>query len=233
MKYLQQKRKTEEQASGSQVLALGLFIMLLAFFIVLNTLSTFDEKVARPVLASLERTFASRIYREDIGQTQIQSTAQSNQEGTSLQRISGLFKARIPGTRFVSERKGILHVQVKAKTFTEAINKMAALNEFDKKELVAFRDIFVAVLSSQKTGMPLRLDITFMTNKDPTEPQKYSKNLKTSEIKKTAELAALLQASGLPMNLFSVAYTQGQRNMVDLKFQVYEPYDYSALIGGQ
>ena len=76
------KKPPENNSSGSQVLALGLFIMLLAFFIVLNALSTFDEQLARPVIASLERTFASRIYQDDIGQTQVQAIEQGNQEVT-------------------------------------------------------------------------------------------------------------------------------------------------------
>ena len=51
-------------SSGGQLLAMSLFIMLLAFFIVLNAISNYENSKVKPVLQSIELTFASKITEE-------------------------------------------------------------------------------------------------------------------------------------------------------------------------
>lgn len=231
MKVSKQKFKQVHTSSGHQVLALGLFIMLLAFFIVLNALSTFDEKTARPVMASLERTFAPRIYRQDVGQAQVEAITKSYQEGTSLERISGIFTSRIPGITVERQREGVLSVRVKTSDLMDAINKMATVTEFDKDKYLAYRDIFVAVLSSQKTEQPLRMDVIINKAKSPSDADKGTDNLTTNDIEEVSKMAAILQAQGLPINLYSFSYVQGEKNKTDITFEVYEPYNFGEAIG--
>ena len=49
---------------SSQLLGLSLFIMLLAFFIVLNAISNFEESKIKPVMANLSHTFAANMQQE-------------------------------------------------------------------------------------------------------------------------------------------------------------------------
>lgn len=223
----------DDSGDGSQVLALGLFIMLLAFFIVLNSLSTFDETTAAPVLASLERTFAPRVYRQDVGQTQVIAPAQGSQDGGSLERISGMFTARIPGIKLAREREGVLHVRVPTKGLFNAIGALSVISEYDKDEYVAYRDIFVAVLASQNTKQPLRMDFTINLPSNPADPEKGTDNLDAQAVVQASKMAAILQKNGLPVNLFSFAYRKGARGKTDITFGVYEPYDFSSASGGR
>ncbi|MEC7576911.1 MAG: flagellar motor protein MotB [Pseudomonadota bacterium] len=222
------KKPPENNSSGSQVLALGLFIMLLAFFIVLNALSTFDEQLARPVIASLERTFASRIYQDDIGQTQVQAIEQGNQEGSALQRISALFNARIPGSQVMRQRDGMLYVRVRSEDMIDAINSFSTQTDSANRMHMAFRDIFVAVLATQKSEYPLRMDITMNRKAGLFAREGVEARQDEVYIKTLAEVAAQLQKSGLPIQLFSVGLAQGDQKYTDISFEVYEPYDFSA-----
>ncbi|MCS5597573.1 MAG: flagellar motor protein MotB [Alphaproteobacteria bacterium] len=222
------KKPPENNSSGSQVLALGLFIMLLAFFIVLNALSTFDEQLARPVIASLERTFASRIYQDDIGQTQVQAIEQGNQEGSALQRISALFNARIPGSQVMRQRDGMLYVRVRSEDMIDAINSFSTQTDSANRMHMAFRDIFVAVLATQKSEYPLRMDITMNRKAGLFASEGVEARQDEVYIKTLAEVAAQLQKSGLPIQLFSVGLAQGDQKYTDISFEVYEPYDFSA-----
>jgi hypothetical protein len=222
----------DESGESSQLLALGLFIMLLAFFIVLNSLSTFDEKTAAPVLASLERTFAPRVYRQDVGQTQVMAPAQGSQDGSSLERISGMFSARIPGTEVAREREGILHVRVPTRELFNAISALSVISEYDKDEFVAYRDIFVAVVAAQDTKQPLRMDFTVNLPSNPSDAEKGTKNLTAQTVKETSDMAAILQKNGLPLHLYSFAYRKGIRGKTNITFSPYETYDFTALTQG-
>ena len=55
------RRRIEDSGSGKsvQLLSLALFIMLLAFFIVLNAVSTFEPNKVEPIIGSLESTFST------------------------------------------------------------------------------------------------------------------------------------------------------------------------------
>lgn len=223
------KKRPETNESGSQVLALGLFIMLLAFFIVLNTFSTFDEQLAKPVLASLERAFAPRIYRDDIGQTEVQAMEQGNQEGSALQRISALFNARIPGAAIMRQRDGMLYVRVKTEDMTDAIKSFASQQEADNPIHTAFRDIFVAVLATQQSETPLRMDITFNTADNFAAEALKETSRSRAMVKDIADLAARLQESGLPLDLYSVGMARGKSGYADITFEVFEPYDFSEM----
>jgi hypothetical protein len=224
--HLNNSNNTANAGSGSQILALGLFLMLLAFFIVLTTLSTFDEEQAAPVLASLEKAFAPRVYRQDIAQTTIAAPAESNNLGTSLERIAGLFRTRIPGTQVHAERTGILHVAVKTADLFEAIEQSQSppTSNSNNAKNIGFRDIFVAVLMSQKTEMPLRMDILINLPKNPADKKKAQKNLTVKQIQKVAKIAAMLQKQGLPLHLYSFSYSKGAQDMTDITFSVYEAY---------
>ena len=222
--HLNNSNNTANAGSGSQLLALGLFIMLLAFFIVLTTLSTFDDEQAAPVLASLEKAFAPRVYRQDVAQTTIAAPAESNNQGTSLERIAGLFRTRIPGTEFHMERSGISHVAVKTADLLDAIENPPTSNDSNNAKNLGFRDIFVAVLMSQKTAAPLRLDVLINLPKNPADKKDAQKNLTAKQIQKTAKIAGMLQRQGLPLYLYSFSYGKGPKGMTDITFRPYEPY---------
>lgn len=51
----------KRNSASTQLLSLALFIVILAFFIVLNTVSDYREDKVLPVLASLEAAFASQL----------------------------------------------------------------------------------------------------------------------------------------------------------------------------
>lgn len=227
------KRKLTRQiqtGSGHQILALGLFIMLLAFFIVLNALSTFDETTARPVMASLEKTFAPRIYKQDIGQASVEAVTKSNREGTSLEQISGIFTSRIPAIKIERQREGQLHVRVNTKDLLDSIQKMETISEYDEDKYLAYRDIFVAVLASQDTDYPLRMDVVLNLPQSPSDYKKGKRSLSNDRIVDIAKIASILQKQGLPIHLYSFSFKKGTKNKADIKFHAYEPYNFQGVL---
>ena len=84
--------------SGSTVLALSLFIILLAFFIVLNAISHFAERKVDAAFDSLDLTFATNIL-PTIAQQEIMAENQPDEggQGDSLEDIQDILRSILPG----------------------------------------------------------------------------------------------------------------------------------------
>jgi len=99
---IRQRHKTLKDVSsslgGSTLLSLSLFIILLAFFIVLTAISTYEEQKVTDVFDSLDITFSPNI----IPRIAENSTDSENQEdnggaGDSLEDIQGVLQSVLPG----------------------------------------------------------------------------------------------------------------------------------------
>jgi hypothetical protein len=84
--------------SGPTLLALSLFIILLAFFIVLTSLSNFSEPKVEAAFQSLDLSFATNI-RDTFAEEQTNDTTQAEEdgEGDSLEDIQATLKSLLPG----------------------------------------------------------------------------------------------------------------------------------------
>src|SRR5690606_597331 len=113
------------------VLTLSLFFMLLAFFIALNGISTYESGRYKPVVKSLAATFSVNIVPRGgtQGPSEAPAAEESILEGESIDQIEGLFNAQITGVEVAkSGRSGILQASVPIDEFERA---MTALNQVD------------------------------------------------------------------------------------------------------
>lgn len=83
---------------GSTLLSLSLFIILLAFFIVLNAISSYEEEKVEGVFDSIDLAFATNIIptpaEEKIND---ETQANENGEGDSLDDIQSTLQSILPG----------------------------------------------------------------------------------------------------------------------------------------
>jgi len=98
---LAQKKQDIVDRSGeraSVLMGLSLFILLLAFFIVLNAVSQFSEEKVTGVFDSLDLAFATEIppseYKENIMDD---SQARHDGEGDSIEDIQNTLRSVLPG----------------------------------------------------------------------------------------------------------------------------------------
>ncbi len=84
--------------SGSTLLALSLFIILLAFFIVLNAISHFAQPKVDAAFDSLDLTFAANIL-PNPAQEEIMAENQPDEggEGDSLEDMQDILRSILPG----------------------------------------------------------------------------------------------------------------------------------------
>ena len=87
----------EERSDASLVLGLSLFIMLLAFFIVLNGLSEFSEPKVGAAFESLDTAFAKNILVTEFSENSAdERESDAGGAGDSVEELQGILRSILP-----------------------------------------------------------------------------------------------------------------------------------------
>lgn len=111
-------------ADSAQVLQLSLFIMLLAFFIVLNVTSNFENNKVKPVIESLYKAFSTDLSPRLKTVFSDPKTVTELQKNQSIHYLEEFFKSDIPQIKAdaqVDESRGVLTLGFKRSDFENAI----------------------------------------------------------------------------------------------------------------
>ena len=224
---------TAKSMSG-QLLGLSLFIMMLAFFIVLNAVSSYEESKVRPIMESLGYTFASQSMDKDIDDhpSQRENEDTSLDEGETIDRLQALFSAQIPSHEaVVSHRRGVMHVMVPYDDFETAVMAVGQRNALEQKDKNTkflagfFLPTLVALMKTDAVATPYRMDMllniednpAMLQNEQPKQLAKYMKNM--------SQIAAKIESAGLATKLISTGLQKGEPGMVELLFRPHIPFN--------
>ena len=237
------RRKVIGDGQGSasvQLMSLSLFIMLLAFFIILNAISTFEEDKVRPALESLEYAFSSKLVEsKEAAKPSVQkSPEKSLHEGDTFEHLEAFFNTRIPGTKIlIDRRRGIMYIRLPYDDLEAgvlAIEQGTSLQEDVETKgddegaetpVGEFLPVLAALLKTDETTSPYHMDMILNIEKNPAwlqnqEPQKIE-----SYMKKMSFLAQKLEDGGIPIQLLSIGLQEGPKKTVDLFFKPHVPFD--------
>lgn len=216
---------------SSQLLGLSLFIMLLAFFIVLNAISNFEESKIKPVMANLSHTFAANMQQEvDDRPTVRKSENTSTEEGDTLDRMRALFTSQIPAHEAaVNKTRGEMHVRLKFEDFKEAVMAVGQQNILPTKQPNGllkgfFMPTLVALMRNDGLGTPYRLDILLNVKENPAEIYNNDPQQMNKITKEMSAIAGRIESAGLPVRLISSGVQEGEEGTVDLLFRPHIPY---------
>ena len=149
-------------SEGSQMTALALFVLLLAFFIILNGLSGFSEVKAPSVLSSVRVALGGLpelLQEKGAGLTQGRGKSIYG-TGESLQAVAGAFNAEVPGVRATySDKAGIFSMRMGISTFSQILGlESGAVVDPRFQELLAAlgeqKDYHMAVALQRPGGIP-------------------------------------------------------------------------------
>lgn len=219
---IQRRRKSIRTESGGgigrQLLGLSLFVMLLAFFIVLNSISTFDEAKVEPMRQSLEETFAAKMDSVDtLRIMNIQAEERALEQGKTLERIEALLTANIAGTEAItSSESGIMYMRLPRTEFERVVTTLGAGERPDIVKPIL--ETFISILRTDGRGIPYRVDITYNLDRNPgrvanREPQKMEEFVKAA-----AATAQTLEKAGLPARLMTIGLKKGNPDYIELMF---------------
>lgn len=218
-------RNDQQGAMASQLLGLSLFVMLLAFFIVLNSISSFDEAKVAPLRQSLEQTFATMLDQTgSLSPTIAKSQDVAFGEGETLEQVEGLFKSHIAGAELVtSTARGTVYIRVPKSNFESIVNGIG--NKKPAKATQDFLTTLVSVLRSDQRGTPYRIDIVYNLGENPArignrEPAKMAETVKS-----VAAIAGKIKSAGLPQKLMTIGLQKGDPDFVEMMFSRHSPFD--------
>ncbi len=216
---------------ANQFLGLSLFIMLLSFFIILNTMSNFEEIKSRPVLNSISVAFSKNEIEEDAAPSFDEDQVQSSfREGDTLDRLEELFRSQITGLDVQKNRMGtVMHIQVSLQKFEKGI--MAPVQTGQQRGAVlggiggSFAPVLVSVLRAEDAVIPYRLDMILNMEQNPAKFQNERPQDMNAKIRKVAAFAEKLEEAGLPKKLVTSGVGQGKEGTIDLFFRRYEQFN--------
>lgn len=219
-------------ASGGQLLALSLFIMMLAFFIILNAISNYEQAKVKPVLKSLETALSSKVTeRDDEVPPVTPDAARFSGEGDALEHLQSLFASEIPSnTAKIDRSEGTMHVTLSLDDFEAAVMAMGAPEEKGKETGAGkilkgfFLPALIALVKNDAVGKPYRMDIMANIGGNPAaQENRDPQRLRQMETRLSA-IARKMGDSGLPERLMSVGLKKGSPGTVELLFRPHIPY---------
>ncbi|MCP5366030.1 MAG: flagellar motor protein MotB [Hyphomicrobiales bacterium] len=204
--------KPEEPRDNTLALFLGLYLLVLAFFILLVTISTLEEVKSKAVMQSLSSTFAS------IFPASTTLSAFTSQEGEFLagqefqEEVTGIFATTFPVAKVEVIHPGrLMHVTLPSdRMFHDGEDRVREA----RKEML---DRIVAAISNRPDG--LRYDLDFVIGSPPAVGAGLPIG-STLEMRRAGAFAQEMAARGLPADSLAVAMAPGSPDQVSLQFHV-------------
>lgn len=195
---------------GNQFLTLGMFIMLLSFFIVLNTLSGFEEGKAQAVMESLAKTLTfTPSAKENLESDRLAEEGDYSNEGDNLDKLNALFSSTIPGIKAQKNRFGTqLTVDIPQDEFESLLNSSALNNDTQR-----FKTTLKMLVKSTE-DIAYKMDVIVLTEAFPP---------KQNQLIKAGSYSYALEQSGIPPKLISAGVARGEQDIVRLIFEHYTP----------
>lgn len=214
---------------ANQFLALSLFLMLLSFFIVLNSVSEFETSKSQPIMNSLSLAFTNRPSTVPVAPSNVpadEPIKDGKRKGDTLRELEGLFSAHISGFTAKRNRFGtVMHVRLPIGRFENAL----AFNSYNESEITpngegAFLPTLITILRASEKNIQYRLDIILNDEANPAvqdhvENENYMRNLR-----RITNIANMLEDKGLPKKMMSIGLKQGEEGMMDMYFYRYKPF---------
>ena len=217
---------------ANQFLSLSLFLMLLSFFIVLNSMSTFEKQTAVPaVLNSLNLAFSGRDQNllegyMNVGPSAVLTPYENGKgEGDTLETIEGLFNAHLAGFRAKRNRLGtVMHVSLPMSEFERAV-KTASLEapQGGDANPMTFSQTMITLLRSAELDRPYRIDMVYNLENDPMVLLRGAPDSFKSALIRVSALAGTLERKGMPRKMMSAGLAKGRPGYIDLYFYRYKP----------
>ncbi len=233
-----QSSPASNNANVQQMMTLSLFIMLLAFFIVLNAISSYEEIKTEQVRRSVLMTFAKDITLETPEASTQADDAQAMKEGHAFDRLEALFTAQIAGFEAVqSKSRGVMMVRVPYADFKESVMALGQKDLTQYPSRRAIRDNFflptlVSILRSDLDGAPTRIEILLGTKSNPAQTQNQNPKRIKEIIDDAGTLSQTLEQQGMPQRLLNIGIEKGDPDFVNLVFRKYVPFSLIEEKGG-
>jgi len=210
---MHEKRLATESNNGSLIF-LSLFLLLLAFFILLNALATIEETKSRQVLTSVAATFRSVVDADTSAQVLLSELGPASEPDEILEAMEQLWVTAVSVTKVETLSAGQL-MQI-----TMPVNELflggKAVLRSDRKQLL---ERAARVLSVQAKSVVAELELVLGT--PPIDPAKLEEDPSLA-IQRAVVLAGALLEVGAAKDKVSTGVRVGDPKVLRLRFAIRE-----------
>jgi hypothetical protein len=203
-------RRRSANSSGVQSLALALFLVILAFFIMLVSISTFEDEKVSSALQSVQQQFRSGGESERTD-SMIDPQAEARALQTAfLERLRSLLASEIASARAEADPDGtVLYLAFPASQF------FAPGSVVLRGERTALFEGIAQIIEERPAGSDVTLEVFFDSNGlAPTT------NGPQMEVRQAAAIGADLVARGVLKEFVSVGLRPGSAGVIEFIFRL-------------
>lgn len=209
---------------AGRFLTLSLFVVLLSFFIVLNSISHVEERKSQIVSSSVAQAFTLRTATVDVSDPDMSIKAKKAlSAGTTLDKIESLFTENIAGIETAQNRLGtIMQMKMGVKKFEKLLADSSApqINGFSSPSL--FLQTLVTIMDTQDQ-IPYRMDIILKTSGNPAKSYNENASNIAASLRRVSNYAEQIEEFGLPSKLVTAGVMGANEESIQLIFRRYQP----------
>lgn len=203
--------------------------MLLAFFIVINSKSSFDEEKTEKTMISIEKVLSTSVMRQDIAPSVNADPYMSIRQGDTSERIEALFRSQIASFRETKNtHSGKFVTEIPLEEFSSAVLSLGQKDLMTINSAEAqgrfFLPTLVSILKSDRAGIPYRMDMMVLTSANPAKMMNEKPQEMQAIMKRGAGWTNKLEEAGLPAKLISYGVKKGREGYIELSFHKHEPF---------
>lgn len=234
MNYKRRRKMDVSHGSGNatQLMSLSLFIMLLAFFIVLNAISSYEDKKKEVVMQSVDVTFSLDVRDRDISPSIADAPEKSVHHGHVFDRLDALFDAQISSYKpTIDIGKGVMTVVMPVEGFSKA---MMAVGQKDLLQLSPrtpprgkfFLPTLASLLQSEINGQKTSMEIIMHASDNPGHVQNNKPKELSAIASRLTGFSNRMDALGFPQQQLNIGVHKGNKKNVTLVFRRYQPFSF-------
>lgn len=223
-KYQKPDLSTNNQTNvGGAFLSLSLFIILLAFFIILTAASNLDEAKTTDVIDSLEQSFASKNAGDDNYPARATGPVKSTGQGSMFDNIEAMLNARFLGVeKRRSFGKNVAYMQIDKAQFKSFMG-MTEAQKIGHAERDAFFHKLQVVLTSVEGETPYQIHLAVSVNEPAATDVDGQTRTKHDAIKELDLIAQKIVEAGFPKERISIGLADKDSDKITLEFRPYRP----------
>jgi hypothetical protein len=207
----------EERGDPNIVALLSLKLLLLGFFILLNTLAQFQEDRIRRVLESVDEAFNGQVEARRSHAPHAAALGILDEAESLFSEVGRLFESRIPAVQVEPSPDG---TRLRLELAQGALFAPSGVALQPGRGLLLNRFV-AALLQGGRAGLEYELEILYGVARGDVGPMTAS-GARSLEVRRSGMLARDLVTRGLPADRLSVAVLPGHAGRLQLVVRLYQ-----------
>ena len=219
------RRKEPPKPQGidiTQYMSLSLMVLLLAFFIVLNAMSSFQEEKTKPRIESIDKKFATKAVGDKALPSRIASAENSGGAGEAFDNVEGSLKSQ--GIPFTSERlrgNSVLFVQMPEQRFLALIG-LGAANDSNEQNLFLGK-LVMMLMPASNTSIHYKMHVMLALGDNPSTVARDNPDRARARAFLADRIASALVNHHFDPASLITGLQSGRAGFIDLYFETVTP----------